>query len=49
MVVQIEIDGVLIDWLVAMRWLEPRETYRREQIANAIRRMLVDAAQSVRA
>jgi hypothetical protein len=44
MVVPIEVDGPLIDWLVSVRWLERRETYRREEIARAIERLLDDAA-----
>jgi hypothetical protein len=44
MVVPIEIDGELIDWLIAVRWLEPAKADDRREIGAAIRRMLADAA-----
>jgi hypothetical protein len=44
MVIQVEIDGALIDFLVSVRWLPRQETYTRSEIADAIERMLRDAA-----
>jgi hypothetical protein len=43
MVVPIEIDGALIDFLVSVRWLERRESYKRSEVGDAIVRLLRDA------
>jgi hypothetical protein len=40
----IEVDGAMISWLERLRWLQRREIHRRAEIADAIRRLLADAA-----
>jgi hypothetical protein len=44
MAVTIEVDGDLIDWLVAVQWLPQAEIHERDQIARAIEALLRDAA-----
>jgi hypothetical protein len=48
MVVSVELDGSLIEFLVSVGWLEPRDSYKRSDIAKAIGRVLADAARAYR-
>jgi hypothetical protein len=42
MVVPLDVEGALIDWLVEMQWLEHREVFTRPQVADALRRTHAD-------
>jgi hypothetical protein len=44
MTVMIEIVSELVDWLVAVQWLEAGKADDRAEIASAIMRLLADAA-----
>jgi len=44
MCVTIQIGPERVDMLIRYRWLEPRETYDQCEIAEAVRRLLEDAA-----
>jgi hypothetical protein len=45
MVVQIEVDRRVIDWLARTQWLTPRgECVSRAEICDAIERMIEDSA-----
>jgi hypothetical protein len=44
MVLQLEIDDSVVDWLCHYGWLPPRDVHERDEIARAIERLLQDSA-----
>jgi hypothetical protein len=44
MTVQIEIDCRVLSMLVRLQWLEPKDCHQRCEIADAIERLLANAA-----